>query len=74
MLCLFITRTVPVFLGIFIDPQFNFIYHIGTIISKVSKSLFFLRSAKNILTFNTLKSVYYALIHPHLIYSTGIQL
>jgi hypothetical protein len=60
------------FLGIFIDPQLNFKYHIGTIISKVSKSLFILRSAKNILTFNALKSVYNALIHPHLIY--GIQL
>jgi hypothetical protein len=60
------------FLGIFIDPQLNFKYHISTIISKVLKSLFFLHSAKNILTFNALKSVYYALIHPHLVY--GIQL
>jgi Reverse transcriptase (RNA-dependent DNA polymerase) len=66
--------TVPAikFLGVFIDPQLNFKYHISKINSKISKSLFYLKSAKNTLTFNALRSVYYALVHPHLVY--GIQL
>jgi hypothetical protein len=32
------------FLGIFIDPMLNFKYHISKIVSKISKSLFYLRS------------------------------
>ena len=34
------------FLGIFIDPLLSFKYHINTIVSKVSKSLYFLRATK----------------------------
>ena len=60
------------FLGIFIDPNMNFKYHISSIISKVSKSMYFLRSVKNILTEKALKSVYYSLIHSHFVY--GIQI
>ena len=59
------------FLGIFIDPSLNFKYHIGTIVSKISKSMYFLRSVKNILSLQALKSVYYSLIHAHFVY--GIQ-
>ena len=60
------------FLGIFIDPLLSFKYHINTIVSKVSKSLYFLRATKNVLTPAALKSVYYALVHSHFIY--GIQI
>jgi hypothetical protein len=60
------------FLGIFIDPMLNFKYHISKIVSKISKSLFYLRSVKNILNFNALKSVYFALIHSNLIYGIHI--
>ena len=46
-------------------------YHISTLSSKLSKSLHFLRAAKNIVTTSALKSVYYSLLHSHFIH--GIQ-
>lgn len=60
------------FLGIFFDPLLNFKFHLKSISAKIAKSLYYLRSAKNILTVDALKSVYYSLIHCHLIY--GIQI
>ena len=59
------------FLGIVIDPNLNFKHHIEMISKKLSKSLYFMRAAKNVLNFKALKSVYYALIHSNLLY--GIQ-
>ena len=65
------TSKIPAmrFLGVYFDPQLNFKYHIGQIISKVSRALFILRTVKNILTPRALKSLYYSLIHCHLIYA-----
>jgi hypothetical protein len=60
------------FLGVFFDPQLSFKYHVELIISKVSRALFILRTVKNILTANALKSLYYSLIHCHLIYASPI--
>ena len=60
------------FLGIFIDPLLSFKYHINTLVSKISKSLYFLRAVQNVLTPQALKSVYYAIIHSHLIYGIHI--
>ena len=60
------------FLGIHIDPLLTFKLHINTIVSKVSKAMFFLRSVKNVLTGSALKSVYYALIHSHFVYGIHI--
>ena len=60
------------FLGIYIDPLLNFKFHIETVVSKVSRSLYFLRNSKHILTPTALKAVYYALVHCHFIY--GIQI
>jgi hypothetical protein len=56
------------FLGIYIDHSLSFKYHVNFISSKISKAMYFLRSAKNLLSEKSLKSVYYALIHCHLIY------
>jgi hypothetical protein len=56
------------FLGIFIDPSLSFKYHINFISSKISKAMYFLRSAKNLLSEKALKALYYALVHCHLIY------
>ncbi len=50
---------------------FLLIYHISTIRKKISSSLYFMRSARNILSKKSLTSIYYSLIHSHLIY--GIQ-
>jgi hypothetical protein len=60
------------FLGVFFDPQLSFKCHVELIISKVSRALFILRTVKNILTPNALKSLYYSLIHCHLIYASPI--
>jgi hypothetical protein len=56
------------FLGIFIDPVLSFKYHVNFISSKISKAMYFLRSAKNLLSEKSLKSLYYAIVHCHLIY------
>ena len=60
------------FLGVFIDPNLSFQYHIKQICNKISRSLYAIRTAKNFLSQNALKSLYYALVHSHLIY--GIQI
>ena len=60
------------FLGLYIDPKFNFKYHVSTISKKISTSLYFMRSAKNILNAKALTSLYYALIHSHLIYAIHV--
>jgi hypothetical protein len=60
------------FLGVLFDPALSFKNHISTISSKISKSLFILRSAKNILSQKALKALYYSLIHSHLIYCIQI--
>jgi hypothetical protein len=60
------------FLGIYLDPALSFKFHIQTITAKVSKSLYFIRSAKNILSEKALKSLYYSLVHCHLVYGIHI--
>jgi len=59
------------FLGVYFDPELNFKYHISLMRGKISSGLFFLRSVKNLLEPKALTSLYYSLIHSHIIY--GIQ-
>jgi hypothetical protein len=56
------------FLGVYFDENLNFKYHISLLTSKLSKTLFIMRSVKNLLSERALKSVYYALFHSNLIY------
>ena len=65
---------VPAFkmLGIYFDENLSFDYHIKQTRNKVSKSIFYLNRAKNILTGKALKSLYFALIHPHILYCLPI--
>ena len=60
------------FLGIYIDPQLNFKFHISQLNTKISKALYFLRNSKNILSIKGLTAIYYALIHCHLVYANTI--
>ena len=60
------------FLGILFDTELNFKLHIRTIASKISKSLFILRRVKNLLSEKWLKTLYYSLVHCHLIYGIHI--
>ena len=69
-----ISSDVPAikFLGIHIDPQLNFKFHISQLNSKISKALYFLRNSKNLLSIKGLTAIYFALIHCHLVYANII--
>ncbi len=60
------------FLGLYIDPSFSFNFHAKQIHRKISSALYFMRTAKNILNTKALTSLYYSLIHSHLIYAIQI--
>jgi hypothetical protein len=60
------------FLGVYFDTELNFKYQIHHICSKISRALFMLRRCKNLLSSHSLKTLYYSLVHCHLIY--GIQI
>ena len=60
------------FLGILFDPELNFKQHIKSISSKISKALYILRTVKNILSEKALKTLYYSLIHCHLVYGIHV--
>lgn len=59
-------------LGVLFDENLTFKYHVDSLKSKISYSLFLLNSAKNTLSSNSLKLIYYALIHSHLVYCLPI--
>ena len=52
--------------------QFTFDYHFKVLHSKISKSLYSLNHIKNILPVKSLKTLYFALIHPHFLYCLPI--
>ena len=54
------------FLGMHLDENLSWKYHINEINKKISKSLFFLKQVKKMLPLDSLKTLYYALIFPHL--------
>ena len=56
------------FLGVTIDPKLDFKQHIESIHSKISKSLFAINAAKNILSKEVLLMLYKSLVHCHLLY------
>ena len=59
-------------LGVFFDEHLTFNKHIDHICSKLSKSIFFLRRAKNFINNKSLITLYYALFHSHLLYCINI--
>jgi len=60
------------FLGLYVDPQLNYKYHVQQIIKKVSSALFVMRKSKNLLTKKALTLLYYSLVHSHIIYAIQI--
>jgi hypothetical protein len=60
------------FLGVYFDPNLNFKKHISYINSKLSKSLYFLKTSKNILNERAQKFFYYSTFHSHLVYANQI--
>ena len=55
-------------LGFYIDEKLNLKDHIKKVSHKISKSIFFLSRAKNIVGLDTLKLLYYCRVHSHLLY------
>jgi len=60
------------FLGLYLDPNLNYSDHAQRIIKKISSALYVLRKAKNFLTKNAIKLLYYSLIHSHIIYAIQV--
>lgn len=59
-------------LGVYLDENLSFQFHINHIKSKISSSLFALNNAKKFLSSSSLKLLYYSIIHPHLLYCLPI--
>ena len=59
-------------LGVHLDESLSFKPHIDITCNKISKSLYCINRAKNFLSKKALKSLYFALIHPHLLYCINI--
>lgn len=57
------------FLGVHLDQHLKFDSHIKHISVKMSKSIGVLYRIKSFLPLNILRSLYYALVHPHLFYA-----
>ena len=60
------------FLGIYLDEYLSYDTHCNTICKKLAMSNFMLNRAKNFLTPHTLRTLYFSLIHPHLLYGLPI--
>ncbi len=57
-------------LGIYLDEYLSLDSHTIHVVKKLSRSLYCIKQAKNIIPPNGLLSLYYALIHSHLTYCT----
>ena len=64
------TSTTPAIkiLGVYLGEHLTFDYHCQKVCSKINSSLFLISSAKNMLSPKALIKLYYALIHPHILY------
>ncbi len=56
------------FLGVNIDEHLTWQYHIKYINNKISRALFMLNKVKNFLPKRCMRTLYYGLVHPSLIY------
>ena len=59
-------------LGIYFDENLSFNQNTTALISKLSRSIFFLNRVKHTLTAKALKSLYTSFFHSHLLYCTNI--
>jgi hypothetical protein len=58
-------------LGVYIDEYFSFDKHVSYICSKLSRSIYCIKRVFNIVTSKALRSPYFALVHPHLLYCSS---
>ncbi len=59
-------------LGVHFDEYLNFDKHIKTICAKITRANLCIRRVSNKLSLKSLKCLYYALVHPHLLYCINI--
>jgi hypothetical protein len=55
-------------LGIYLDEHLSFNFHTNFLCNKLTRSLFCIRRAKNLLSLSALRALYFAFIHSHLNY------
>ena len=55
-------------LGLYLDEHLSFVHHCEHIRAKIAQSNFIINRAKHFLPNKSLTTLYYALIHPHLLY------
>jgi len=60
------------YLGILIDSTLSWINHIDNISTKVSKSVGLLYKIRNFVDIKIIKTLYYSLVYPHLIYAIEV--
>ena len=60
------------FLGVFIDDRLSFNSHINCVLSKVSKNVGVLSRVRKCVPDNVLRSLYFSLIYPYLIYGCQV--
>jgi hypothetical protein len=59
-------------LGIYFDEHLTLNFHVNNLCKKLTRSMYCIRQAKNLLNTRSLKSLYYALVHSHLTYCPSI--
>ena len=55
-------------LGVYLDEFLSFDYHCKKVCNKINSAMFFISSARNVLSSKALMKLYYALVHPHILY------
>jgi len=60
-------------LGVYLDEHLSLNLHTDHIVSKLSRSLYCIKQAKNIITGPGMKALYFSLIHSHLVYCSSIM-
>jgi hypothetical protein len=60
------------FLGLYVDPDLKYFDHIQKMRRKISSGLYFIKKAKNFIGSRGLKSLYYSLVHSHIIYGIHV--
>jgi hypothetical protein len=59
-------------LGIYLDENLSFDAHIDHVCNKMSQSNYIINRSKNFLPYASLRTLYFALIHSHLLYCLPI--
>ena len=70
--CLVERKHVMKFLGLYIDDKLKWDTHITKVSSKLASGLYALRSSKNIMTTDTLKTLYHSVFQCHINYGLAL--